>query len=121
MRGRKILLADHDMAAMLKIYFGLSHKKFPAEVCDDIMELLPFIKRLKPDIVIISTSLPGLTDELCRKIRDQYQVKIVLMHEKEELSAKENLIADDSIEKPVDVESLIKKIRKLIWGARKKA
>ena len=49
----KILVVDHDIDSLSKIYLNLLHRNYKVEVCNNGTEVLDRLKRLKPSILII--------------------------------------------------------------------
>lgn len=49
----KILVVDHDIDSLSKIYLNLLHRNYKVEACNNGTEVLERLKKLKPSILII--------------------------------------------------------------------
>jgi CheY-like chemotaxis protein len=83
-------------------------------------------KAMRPDLIVMDLNLPGLDGwEATRRLKGQPETKhipvIVLTVETSRKSREDAIAAgcDDFLEKPVDFEGLVERIRWFVGGAEK--
>ena len=78
-------------------------------------ELVDFMRENRPDLILLDIMLPGIDGfNVCSKIREASNTPIIILSAKTDKEDKLNGIilgADDYIEKPIDIDILIAKIK----------
>jgi DNA-binding response OmpR family regulator len=106
MARTKILVADADITTLSRIYLALIHRNYKAEATDKEEEITERIKRFKPSLLIL-----GLKEYL--SVRDQCKIPVIVLTEQE--GTKPALtIRDSTIDKPVPIDVLMKRIEEMI-------
>lgn len=116
MKGR-ILVFDDDRDQLSKIYIELLLQEFEVEVTSNPEEIIQRASRLKPDLVIVNSDVPGFNaEEICSKIKDTLVVPVALLLSKTSTSTVmiDGCKADVVIDKPVDTKQLSNTITNLI-------
>lgn len=108
----KVLLVDNELPSLSRMYIDLLLKNYEVEATHEAREVIPRIRRFRPDIVIISPSLPHLdTHDLCCAAKEQGLSFIVMVNEPlEETYRIGNCTAADVLRRPVDLCQLEQKI-----------
>jgi len=123
---QKILIIDDDkdMTEALKII--LEDESYKVKVAFTGKQGLDAIREEKPDLIILDLLLPGEDGvSICRNLKNAPEYKdipvlvltaLARKMEKKIFSpaVRENLGADEYLDKPVDPEKLIEKVRKLL-------
>ena len=55
MAREKILVVDEDLYSLSKTYLALIHRKFKAEACNNVEEIMSRLNRLKPSVIILGS------------------------------------------------------------------
>jgi len=126
---KKILIVDDDAAISESIEDILKQESFEVDIIDHLDGAVAFIKNIKPDLVLLDVMFPGNPSggfDLARDIRKDSElgdlpVMFITSVNKEfpmDFSIKdignEWFPAQDFIEKPIDFNELVKKIKNLI-------
>jgi len=108
----RVLVVDEEVASLSKMYINLLLKNYDVEATCRASEVLPRIKRFRPDVVIISPMLAGLEPHaLCSTAKELGLCFIVLVSEEgENLPKIGNCTASDTLMRPVDIHQLERKI-----------
>ena len=123
---QKILIIDDDkdMTEALKII--LEDESYKVKVAFTGKQGLDAIREEKPDLIILDLLLPGEDGvSICRNLKNAPEYKdipvlvltaLARKMEKKIFSpaVRENLGADEYLDKPVDPEKLVEKVRKLL-------
>jgi len=123
---QKILIIDDDkdMTEALKII--LEDESYKVKVAFTGKQGLDAIREEKPDLIILDLLLPGEDGvSICRNLKNTSEYKdipvlvltaLARKMEKKIFSpaVRENLGADEYLDKPVDPEKLVEKVRKLL-------
>src|ERR1700761_3940916 len=93
---------------------NLAVRGFDTLVSVDGITALPRLKREQPDMVVLALTLPEVDGfELCRQIREQSSVAIIVVSarggERDKVTAL-NMGADDYMTKPFGIEELLARI-----------
>ncbi|MGI6463318.1 MAG: response regulator transcription factor [Candidatus Scatomorpha sp.] len=101
---------------LIKRYLAIEGFRFIA--AENGEEGFKLLKEENPAIVFLSSSLPDISGfELCRRIRKESDVPIIMLGEKKELKEKLmglNLGADDYLTKPFEPEELMARMRAVL-------
>ncbi|MFC2085033.1 response regulator [Bacteroidota bacterium] len=113
----KILLVDDEKEFVETISDRIRMRDHDSEVALDGESALKKIDEDIPDVVVLDLKMPGIDGmEVLRRIRKAYpNVQVIMLtghgSEKDEKEAKK-LGAFEYLQKPVDIETLMKKIKK---------
>ncbi|MFC5711897.1 response regulator transcription factor [Thalassorhabdus alkalitolerans] len=118
MGNRKILIVDDEwsMRNLLKIYL---HKEgFDYSEATNGKEALQTIGSSSFEVIVLDLMMPDMDGiEVCKKIRDQSDVPILMLTARKETKDKVeglNMGADDYLTKPFEPEELVARINSLI-------
>jgi len=114
---KKIMVVDDepDIRASVKTILEKKGYKVVTAISGD--DCLKQLKKEKPDLILMDIMMPGTpTREVVKKIKD---IKISFLSvvrtseaEKEELMKQSNIV--DFIQKPFDIDELIKRVNKIL-------
>lgn len=115
---KKILIVDDDenIANLISLY--LTKECFDTHIEHDGESGLKAFETYKPDLILLDIMLPG-TDgyELCRQIRSESNIPIILLSAKTEVFDKVlglELGADDYMIKPFDSKELVARVKAVL-------
>ena len=74
----KVLVVDHDLDTLSKIYLTLVHRNYKAEASDKAEEISERLKRFKPSLLIL-----GKVEY--SQVRDTLKIPAIVVVEKEEM------------------------------------
>src|SRR6266704_2865419 len=118
----KILVVDDEahIIELARIY--LTREGYDVEGVGDGAQALTRFSQVKPDLVVLDIMLPG-TDGLtiCKEIRKQSQVPIIMLTAKDEVTDKVvglEVGADDYLTKPFYPQELVARAKALLRRAR---
>ena len=114
---KTILLVDDEADIRTAVREILEHEKYKVITAVDGDDCLKKLKTVKPDLILLDIMMPGTpVKEVIKKIKG---VKIAFCSvvrmadmEKEELMKQGNIV--DFIQKPFELEDLVKRVKKLI-------
>ena len=114
----KVLLVDDEIEFVTTLARRLSMRGIAADVVFDGQQALDYVKKQKPDVMVIDMVMPHLSGmQVLRQLRVSHpdiQVVILAGHSLDnDTREAERLNASSFLIKPVDVESLIHHI----WSA----
>jgi DNA-binding response OmpR family regulator len=120
--GQKVLVVDDEdhIVELARLY--LSREGFTCEGVTDGGDAVGRFGQLKPDLVVLDIMLPnvdGLT--ICREIRKQSQVPIIMLTARDEITDKVvglELGADDYLTKPFHPQELVARTKALLRRAK---
>lgn len=113
----KILLVDDEQEFVNTLSERIQMREIGANVALNGEQALEFVDNEVPDVMVLDLRMPGIDGiEVLRRVKKQYpkvQVIILTGHgsEKDEEEAK-RLGAFDYLQKPVEVDTLVTRIRK---------
>ncbi|MBS3809744.1 MAG: response regulator [Desulfobacterales bacterium] len=113
----KILLVDDEQEFVNTLSERIQMREIGANVALNGEEALEFVDNEVPDVMVLDLRMPGIDGiEVLRRVKKQYpdvQVIILTGHgsEKDEEEAR-RLGAFDYLQKPVEVDTLVTRIRK---------
>src|SRR5262252_10615630 len=118
----KILVVDDEAHIVELARLYLMREGFEVEGVGDGAQALTRFGQVKPDLVVLDIMLPG-TDGLtiCKEIRKQSQVPIIMLTAKDEVTDKVvglEVGADDYLTKPFHPQELVARAKALLRRAR---
>jgi DNA-binding response OmpR family regulator len=118
----KVLVVDDEdhIVELARIY--LTRAGYEVEGVGDGSEALARFAQLKPDLVVLDIMLPGADGlEICKEIRKQSQVPIIMLTARDEVTDKVvglEVGADDYLTKPFHPQELVARAKALLRRAR---
>ena len=118
----RILVVDDEAHIVELARLYLAREGFEVEGVGDGAQALTRFGQLKPDLVVLDIMLPG-TDGLtiCKEIRKQSQVPIIMLTAKDEVTDKVvglEVGADDYLTKPFHPQELVARAKALLRRAK---
>lgn len=115
MRGKKILVVDHERAARRAVSQALQHDGFETETLDCGKDVILHVQNNRFDLVILAVLLPDINGiELCQKIRRFSHIPIIFMSKR---SSDADIIlgldvgGDDYVAKPFNPSQLVARVK----------
>jgi len=118
--SKKVLVFDNEKEELSKIQRGFLYKDFDVEVTMNAEEIISRSERMKPDIVILNSNVPGFDAfEVCELIKKSMDIPIILLLDKNSDSTGkiDDCTADAIVYKPVDFPHLIQSIKNVLQEA----
>src|SRR5207248_8224475 len=118
----KILIVDDEKRILELARLYLTRGGYEVEGVGDGAQAVARFGQVKPDLVVLDVMLPnvdGLT--ICREIRKQSQVPIIMLTARDEVTDKVvglELGADDYLTKPFHPQELVARAKALVRRAR---
>lgn len=115
---QRILIVDDDenIAELISLY--LTKECFETEIASDGEQALESFHAHTPDLILLDIMLPGIDGyEVCRKIRGESYVPIIMLSAKGETFDKVlglELGADDYIIKPFDSKEMVARVKAVL-------
>lgn len=115
---QKILIVDDDenIANLISLY--LTKECYETRIEHDGQSALDAFKEYSPNLILLDIMLPGLDGyEVCREIRRESKVPIIMLSAKTEVFDKVlglELGADDYIIKPFDSKELVARVKAVL-------
>jgi two-component system response regulator ResD len=122
MSGNRVLVVDDEDHILELARLYLAREGYQIETVSDGAQALTRFGQVKPDLVVLDIMLPnvdGLT--ICREIRKQSQVPIIMLTARDEVTDKVvglELGADDYLTKPFHPQELVARAKALVRRAR---
>jgi two-component system, OmpR family, response regulator ResD len=122
MSAQKVLVVDDEDHILELARLYLSREGYQIETVTDGASAMARFSQVKPDLVVLDIMLPnvdGLT--ICREIRKQSQVPIIMLTARDEVTDKVvglELGADDYLTKPFHPQELVARAKALVRRAR---
>src|SRR3979411_2724888 len=122
MSPQKVLVVDDEDHILELARLYLSREGYQIETVSDGAHALSRFNQIKPDLVVLDIMLPnvdGLT--ICREIRKQSQVPIIMLTARDEVTDKVvglELGADDYLTKHFHPQELVARAKALVRRAR---
>ena len=111
----RILLVDHEVAIQRTVGPLLRSRGYDVDIAATGHEALDMFAQRTPGLVVLDLGLPDLEGtEVCRRIREQSPVPIIVLSARESEADKVNALdlgADDYVTKPFGPEELLARIR----------
>jgi len=122
MEKKKILMVDDEPRVLYTVKNGLEliDETFEVKTVHSGMECFEELKQYKPDLILLDINMPEMSGWLVYdKIRDNEQwtkIPIIFLTARTDQIAKNfgGFMAEDFIEKPVDIKELKKRVEQLI-------
>jgi DNA-binding response OmpR family regulator len=118
----KVLVVDDEdhIVELARIY--LTREGYEVEGVGDGSQALARFSQIKPDLVVLDIMLPGADGlEICKEIRKQSQVPIIMLTARDEVTDKVvglEVGADDYLTKPFHPQELVARAKALLRRAR---
>ena len=115
---QKILIVDDDnnIAELISLY--LTKECFETMIVNDGESVMPAMETFAPNLILLDLMLPGIDGyQVCREVRAQYSVPIIMLSAKGEVFDKVlglELGADDYMEKPFDSKELVARVKAVL-------
>jgi DNA-binding response OmpR family regulator len=120
--GQKVLVVDDEQHIVELAELYLSREGFQVESEGDGARAVARFAQVKPDLVVLDVMLPGIDGlTICREIRKQSQVPIIMLTARDEITDKVvglELGADDYLTKPFHPQELVARAKALMRRAR---
>ncbi|HWO54487.1 MAG TPA: response regulator transcription factor [Paenibacillus cookii] len=117
MKLNHLLLADDDPNIRALVRFVMTREGYRVHEAQDGAEAVRIMECSPIDIAIIDVMMPHMDGfELCEHIRQQYDIPIILLTAKDQLSDKEQGYlrgTDDYVTKPFEPEELLFRVKAL--------
>ena len=118
MSKQKVLIVDDDpnIAELISLY--LTKECYETAIASDGPEALALFKSFGPDLILLDIMLPGMDGyQVCREIRRESQVPIMMLSAKGEVFDKVlglELGADDYMIKPFDNKEMVARVKAIL-------
>src|SRR6266571_5987958 len=114
----KILVVDDEKHILELARLYLSREGYDVEGVGDGSQALSRFGQVKPDLVVLDIMLPGIDGlTLCKEIRKQSQVPIIMLTARDEVTDKVvglEVGADDYLTKPFHPQELVARAKALL-------
>ncbi len=107
MAREKILVVNHNLDFLSRIYLALIHRKFKVEACNNPEEITERLKRFKPSVIILDLKEYNVVGK-------KLKIPAIIIVEKEEISAVHLNGWNTQLKKPVQVDELVKAVEKFV-------
>src|SRR3982074_3757503 len=118
MSGNRVLVVDDEDHILELARLYLSREGYQIETVADGSQALARFGQVKPDLVVLDIMLPNLDGlTICREIRKQSQVPIIMLTARDEVTDKVvglELGADDYLTKPFHPQELVARAKALV-------
>ncbi len=115
---QKILIVDDDENISELISLYLAKEFYDTRIVHDGEEALRQFRQFAPNLILLDLMLPGIDGyQVCREIRQQSNVPIIMLSAKGEIFDKVlglELGADDYIIKPFDSKELVARVKAVL-------
>lgn len=112
---KRILVVDDEPQITLVLRSGLTKHGYDVRVAAEGESALDLFNAWTPDLVITDLSMPNVSGlELCRRLRANSQVPIIVLSVKEDENVKIEALdagADDYVTKPFGIGELLARVR----------
>ncbi|MGL6115904.1 MAG: response regulator transcription factor [Cetobacterium sp.] len=114
-KNKKILIIEDDTKIQRYLFLELTHENYIVDVVDNGIEGLSKLNENEYSLILLDLMLPNISgEEVCKKIREQSNIPIIILTAKDELFSKISLLdlgADDYITKPFNIQELFARMR----------
>ena len=118
MEKQRILIVDDDTNISELISLYLTKECYETRTVENGEEALKVFSAFQPDLILLDLMLPGMDGyQVCREIRRDSQVPIIMLSAKGEVFDKVlglELGADDYIVKPFDSKELVARVKAVL-------
>lgn len=112
---KKILIIEDDAKIRRILQLELKHEGYDVVVAEDGENGIEKFKRDYFDLILLDLMMPKISgEEVCKNIREQSQIPIIILTAKDQILSKVSLLdmgADDYLTKPFEIEELLARIR----------
>ena len=122
----RILCVEDSDDNLYMLHRRLSRAGFDVKVARNGTEGVEWAKSMRPDLIVMDLNLPGLNGwEATRRLKGQPETKhipIIVLTVETSRKSREHAIAagcDEFLEKPIDFEGLVERIRSFVGGGEK--
>ncbi len=119
----KILIVEDEMKIARFVELELTHEGYEVAIASDGRMGLEKALSWHPDLIVLDLMLPGLSGiEVCRRVRQESEVPILMLTAKDDVSDKVmglDMGADDYMTKPFAIEELLARIRTALKRAQR--
>ena len=119
----RILIIEDDSKISILLESELKYEGFDPHFAKDVKEGLNMAKYGNYDLILLDVMLPKMSGmEVCRRIREDSQVPIILVTAKDDINDKIvgfDYGADDYLTKPFSTEELVARMKALIRRTKK--
>ena len=113
-----IMVVDDDPIIVRFVGANLQQYGFGVITAKDGLSALSLLEKHHPDMIILDIMMPGMDgDEVCRKVREQSDIPIIMLSARSEVSSRVSLLdcgADDYITKPFGIGELMARVKSLL-------
>jgi DNA-binding response OmpR family regulator len=117
----RVLIVDDEAHIVELARLDLTREGYEVEGVGDGAQALTRFAQLKPDLVVLDIMLPGIDGlTICKEIRKQSQVPIIMLTARDEVSDKVvglEVGADDYLTKPFHPQELVARAKALLRRA----
>ena len=121
MSETRILIAEDDGKMARHLEMHLSVRGYDVSLVDHGDSILPAVERVRPDLVLLDISLPGMDGlTACGRVCKEYGIPVVMITAKDDPSTKVIALefgADDYITKPFHLGELVARVRAVLRRA----
>lgn len=122
---KKILVVDDEKKIVEIIKAYLEREGYQVAAAYDGKSALEAARNQNPDLIVLDLMLPGISGlDVCRTIRKESQVPIIMLTAKDEVTDKIIGLetgADDYVTKPFDAKELVSRIRAIFRRTAEKS
>ena len=115
MRHKVVLVADDDPSILESLQAGMEVEGWQSHAVFNGHEAIKFVHERNPDMVILSTNMPGMSGvDVCRHVSAISEIPVIMLaarHDPEERALCFSLGADDYINKPFQPQDLINRVK----------
>src|SRR3972149_10482346 len=116
--GKKVLVVDDDVKTVELVKLYLNRDGYRVLTSHNGLEALRLAQETHPDLIVLDLMLPGMDGlEICRKIREESDVPIIMLTARtsdEDKLAGLGLGADDYVTKPFSPRELAARVRAVL-------
>jgi len=118
MAGKRVLVVDDDAKTVELVELYLNRDGYKVLTAYDGVEALRLARESHPDLIVLDLMLPGMDGlEVCRTLRDESDVPIIMLTAKttdEDKLTGLGLGADDYVTKPFSPKELAARVRAVL-------
>lgn len=117
---KNILCIDDSKTALLIMEYALDEAGFQAILAESVEQAIQIIKKQVPDLILLDLSMPEISGFDFLKLRKELKLEkvpiiVVSAYDSPELIFKiKDLGAIDFVSKPINITSILEKIRTLL-------
>jgi DNA-binding response OmpR family regulator len=118
---KKILCIDDSNTALLLLEYALNEAGFEAILAIKVDEAVKILGTVKPDLILLDLSMPEISGYDFLKMRNQLKIEevpviiISAFDSKDSIASTRNLGAVDFISKPIKIDSVVEKIKSILY------